>query len=337
MPGRVAGLVAAGLLSAISTSAALAQDGRITEASPGSWQEIAGRTILHFVGGRSLDEASGPSFNPYEIDVESLLYSLGSFFLNTDYTGSSIREGEVSLIAHFSTPLGAFAPSAKTPGIIPFALVKNGLCYGGYVAGFPAPDTIYSVAMADDICHAAIVEEIVYAQYVAENPSTQTDGGTVTEPGPEFDFGAEPTTTVTGFDPGNPLDIDLDVIVWAAYNAAYNLAIADPDYLFIRDGNYTVLREAVVAELQKEGLPGVTVAAGPSESPDAAFGCAPAGTTELRVAFSSGDLGITLVAASARSVSSYRYDPDVSYDLDIDYAQECKREGLARARPGTVR
>jgi hypothetical protein len=56
----------------------------------------------------------------------------------------------------------------------------------------------------------------------------------------------------------------------------------------------------------------------------------------LRVAFTEDFVGITLVAASARSVSSYHYDPGVSFDLDIDYAHECQTEGLGRPRTNNV-
>jgi hypothetical protein len=337
MPVRAAALLAAGLsLAALPAVSAQEAQERIMPAAADSWQDVAGGIILYFVNGRTLEEATGPSFNPFEIDAEALLYNLNVFFLANDYTGSSMREGEVSILAGFNTPLGAFAPSARTPAIIPFAMMKNGECLAGYVAGYPVPDTTYAVDMGSDNCHAVIVEEIVYAQYVAANPSGGTDHepGTIAEPDP--DTLEEPVTTTTTFNPADPLDIDLDVAVWAAYNAAFAIAMTDPDYLFVRDGNFATLRDAILLELQKEGLTGIAVAMEPVLNHDAALGCAPAGTTKLRIAFSAEGLGISLVAASARSVSTYRYDPDVSYDLDIRYAHECKREGMARARAGNV-
>jgi hypothetical protein len=311
--------------SAVLLTPAAAQDSPpiIAPADAGAWQAIAGEAILYYVGGRSLAQTGGDPFNPYEIDGEGLLFALGSFFVTTTYEGAAVHEGEVSIYPQFNTPLAAFEPSAATPGIIPFALMKGGECFGGYVAGYPVPDTTYAVDMTDQICHAAIVEEIVYAAYIAANPAQP-------DPVPHD----EPATTTTTFDAANPLDIDLDVAVWAAYNAAYALAIADADYLFIRDGNFDVIREAIAAELVKESLPGIELIHASTEAE--AFGCAPAGTTEVRVAFTDGNAGVTLVAASSRSVSTYVYKPEVSADLDIDYAHDCAIEGLGRVRARNV-
>jgi hypothetical protein len=321
---RTFALIAA-IASAVSLTPALAQDTppAIAPAEAGTWQALAGEAILYYVGGRTLADTGGDPFNPYEIDGEGLLYTLGSFFVTTTYEGGAVHEGEVSIYPQFNTPLAAFEPSTATPGIIPFALMKGGVCFGGYVSGYPVPETTYAVDMTDQICHAAIVEEIVYAQYLATNPVE-------TEPQPDPEPEDEPVAPTGTFDPANPLDIDLDVAVWAAYNAAYALAIADPDYFFIRDGNFDTIRDAITAQLVNENLPGIAVIHAATEAE--AYGCAPAGTTQIRIAFTAGDAGITLVAASSRSVSTYVYNPDVSADLDIDYARGCTTEGFGRAR-----
>jgi hypothetical protein len=307
-------------VAAAITGPAAAQDApAIVPAEPGSWQATVGNVILHYVGGRSLADVGGPGFNPFQIDGEGLLFSLGSFFVTSEFQGQSVHEGEVSILPQFTTPLEAFEPSEATPAIISFALVKSGVCIAGYVAGHPIPNATYAVDLGNQICHAAIVEEIVYAQYAAANPVA---------PKPE------PQTTVTTFDAANPLDLDLDVAVWAAYNAAYNLAVSDADYLFIRNGDFGLVRDAILKELQSENLPGIEVVEAPTATE--AFGCAPPGKTLIRVAFVANDEGIILAAASSRRVSTYVYDPTFSSDLDIGYARDCQTEGFGRVHAVNV-
>src|SRR5690606_20568004 len=156
--------------------------------------------------------------------------------------------------------------TAATPGIIPFALLQKGVCHAGFVTGYPVPDTIYAVDMHGQLCHAAIVEEIVYADYAARNPGT-----TITRPEAEPEPQGQPDAAPSQFDPANPLDIELDVAVWAAYNAAYGIAIADSGLLFVRDGQFDAFRDAIVAELEREGLTGIDVATAPASSVAAAF------------------------------------------------------------------
>jgi hypothetical protein len=175
-----AALAAAALLAALP---ALAQDdGPIRPAEPGSIEETIGRLILYFVDGRTKDEAMATTndFNPYAIDGESLLSNVGAFFVNTYYEGEAVHEGELSIYPQFNTPLEMFEASDTTPGIIPFALLQKGTCYGGFVSGYPIPKFIDAVDMTGQICHAAIVEEIVYAEFAARDPSTVME--TPTEP-----------------------------------------------------------------------------------------------------------------------------------------------------------
>ena len=330
MHGRLLALLAGGALVAVAVPIA-AQDGPIRPAAPGSVEARAGEAILNDVGGRTLDQAGGDRFNPFGIDGEALLLAVGAFFVTTDHEdGVPVHEGELSIFPQFDTPLAHFERTAATPGIIPFALLQKGVCHGGFVAGYPVPDTIYAVDMNGQICHAAIVEEIVYADYEA-----RTLGAAVAQP--ETEPEGAPRAVPPRFDPASPLDIELDLAVWAAYKAAHRLAIADSEFLFMRDGNFDALRDAILAELEKEGLGGIEVPTSPAPGVAAAFGCAPAGRTELRVALTADNAGITLVAASSRSVSSYRYNPDESADLDIDRARECQTEGLGHQRTRPVR
>lgn len=171
-------LAALALTSAVP---ALAQDtGPIRPAEPGSVEEKIGQIILYFVAGRTKDEAMATTndFNPYAIDGETLLFNAGAFFVGTDYAGEPVHEGELSIYPQFNTPLEMFEPSDTTPGIIPFALMQKGECHGGIVSGFPIPKFIDAVDMTGQICHAAIVEEIVYADFAARDPSTVIESPT---------------------------------------------------------------------------------------------------------------------------------------------------------------
>jgi hypothetical protein len=325
------GLLAATAL-ALAPVAALAQGpgAGITIAQPGSVENLAGQGILYFVGGRTKDDAMRTSndFNPYQIDGDDLLFSLGAFFVTTTYDGEPVDEGELSIFPQFVTPLEAHIPTAATPAIIPFALMQQGICHAGYVAGFPVPDTIFDVDLSGQICHAAIVEEVVYAAYAAASPET----GPVSVPSgePAVEPQEQPAPATTTFDPAMPTPLDLDVIVWAAYNAAYAVAVSGSDYLFIRDGDFATVRAAILAELAKEGYAGVVIAGEPAASVGEAFACGAPGATELKVAFVAGNAGVVLVATSGRLRSSYRYDPSVTYDLDIQTARECQSSGPGR-------
>jgi hypothetical protein len=320
--------VAAAIAAAMPAAAQQAGPVIQTPVDPASVEGVVGTTILHFVRGRSLEQAGGPALNPFGIDADSLLFMAGAFFITTEYQGEPVHEGELSILPQFATPLGAYEPSRDTPATIPFALVKRGTCHAGFVAGHPVPDTLYAVDMAGQICHAAIVEEMIYAAYAANLANRRPEPEQPPESGP---------ASAPGFDPAFPSDIDLDLAVWAAYNAAYDLASNDPEDRFIRDGNFARLRNAMIENLVQEGLPGVSVGTAPAETIDAAFGCAEPGTTVLRVAFTGDGLGITIVAASAHRQSSYRYDPDLSADLDIRAARACNAEGLGRVHTVNVR
>lgn len=310
---------------ALGMSPAFAQDAVIHPAEPGSIEDKAGYVILYFVGGRTKEEAMATSndFNPYQIGGEDLLFSVGSFFITTSYEGQALKEGELAVFPQFNTPFSGFEPSAATPGIIPFALMKNGTCHAGFVTGYPVPDTINAIDLTGQVCHAQTVEELLYADYAARNPEP------VVEPEEEPSPAEAPAHV---FDPLNPTPLDLDTIVWAAYNGAFSVAMADPDYLFVRDGNQAPLLNAIEAELKKEGFEHINIVDAPL--PADAYGCAAPGGVDLRFAITNDNAGLVLVAASSRLASTYVYDPDVSADLDIDFSHECRTEGLGR--PGTL-
>lgn len=311
----IVGTIAAVMLSA----PVIAQDsepaGAITPAAPGSWQATAGEVILHYVDGRSLADAGGPNFNPFGIKGESLLFELGAFFITATHAADTVNEGELAIFPQFTTPRGgAIEASAATPAIIPFAVMKSGVCYGGYVAGHPVPDQVFTVDMTGRLCHARSVDEAVFAAYQA---------AAVEEPEP-----AAPPPVETSFDVRNPLDADLDLAVWAAYGAAYDVAAADSRFRFVRDGDSAPLLEAIGGALTAQGLAAITVV---PTAPDEAIGCAPPGTVELRVAPSADGAGVTLVVASPRRMSAYAYAPDVSADLEILAPRSCQMSGPGRA------
>ena len=289
-------------------------------AAPDSWESIAGQVILHYVEGRSLEDAGGPSFNPYGIEVDPLLFALGAFFITADYAGEGVHEGEVAIFPQFTTPRsGAFEASPSTPAIIPFAMLKAGTCYGGYVTGHPVPDQVIAVDMTGLQCHAALVDEAVYALYQAASEE-ETAEPMESVPAPD-----------TGFDPRNPLDADLDRAAWVAYRAAYTLATSNAEYDFAPAGDYAPLREIVAAALVAEGLGAVEVSATPGASVDDVMGCAATGGVELHIALTADNAGIAIVAVSPRRMSSYVYDPDTSDELLVQPARTCRTSGAGRA------
>lgn len=300
---------------------ALGQTPAMAPAAPDSWESIAGQVILHFVGGRSLEQAGGPAFNPYGIEVDPLLFALAAFFVTAEYTGEPVHEGEVAIFPQFATPRGgAFEASPETPAIIPFAMMKSGACFGGYVTGHPVPSEIVAVDMSGLVCHAAAVDEAVYALYAAQTAVFE----------PVEEEAPEQVPMRSGFDPRNPLDSDLDRAVWIAYGAAYALATAGNNYQFAPGGDFDALRSAMAEALGNEGLGAVTVLDSALATPDEARACAAENGTELRVALGPDFAGIAIVAASQRRMSSYLYDPDSPEGLLVEPARTCRTSGAGR-------
>lgn len=154
----------------------------------------------------------------------------------------------------------------------------------------------------------------------------------VAAPGSPATAGPSAVDPVPGtFNPALPSDGDLELAVWAAYNAAYNRAILHPDYLFFSGSDYEAIRDAITSELATEGLEDVIVAGVPATDFAATRACGQSGQTELRVAFSADGAGIAIGAASGRRAYGYEYDPAVSTELVIIGPRDCASSGFGRA------
>lgn len=317
------------------TVPAMAQSLPGTPAVEGTPEWLVGDGVLYFVGGRTREEAGNDSFNPFGIDPDSLLFHVGSFFVVSDFTGEPIKEGDLSIYPQYAMPRGEGVASAETPPIIPFALMQQGTCYGGYVTGFPVPDTTYAVDMTDALCHADTVDQMVHNTYEkAANDPQPTDPTptepTPTEPTPE-EVPEPPVEPVPGFDPAAPQDAQLQAAVYAAYDAAYAIAVAHPNYEFWDGSDYAPVRDAIAKALADQGLAGIAVAADPVAAPADTRACADRGKTELRLAFTADRLGIAIGVASSRRTYGYEYDYAISPDLRTIELRDCATSGTGRA------
>jgi hypothetical protein len=324
------------LMSLAFTALALPATAQTLPGAPaveGTPEWLVGDAVLYFVGGRTREEAGGDEFNPFGIDPDSLMFHVGAFFIVSDLSGEPLKEGELAIYPQFAMPLGAGVPSAKTPPAIPFALMQQGECHGGYVAGFPVPDTAYAVDMSGAPCHADTVEQMLadsYAQAApAEQPTAPVDAPSAPEepaiPAPE----AAPVPLA--FDPASPRDQQLRDAVYAAYAAAYGLALADPDYAFWDGTDFAPVLTAITGALASAGLAQITIAETPATDPGAAKACAEPGTTALRIAFTPDGAGITVAAVSDRRVYAYEYDYAVSADVRVTEPRDCATSGPGRA------
>jgi len=290
-----------------------------SSAVEGTPEWLVGDAVLYFVAGRTREEAGGDEFNPFGLDADSVLFHVGAFFIASDFSGEPVKEGDLSLYPQFVMPRGEGTPSAETPPIMPFALMQQGTCHAGYITGFPVPDTTYAVDLTGALCHADTVEQLVRDSYAQAAPSAPT------EPAPEI-----PATPLV-FDPAFPHDHQLQDAVYAAYNAAYGLALLDADYAFWDGSDFGPVAAAVAAALADAGLSQVTITGSPAADPAAAKACAEPGTTALRIAFTADRTGITVAAASSARVYSYDYDYAVSPELRVTEVRECVTSGPGRA------
>lgn len=322
---------------------ALAVDLPGTLAAPESPEGLVGEAVLYFVGGRTREEAGDDAFNPFGMDADSVLFHVGAFFIVSSFEGEALKAGELALYPQYVMPRGEGTPGVDTPPIIPFALNRNGACYAGYVTGYPVPDATFALDLAGALCHADSVEQIVADAYRAAGPVTGDDTAPADDAEPDEQlipddpaitedaapFGAPPPL----FDPAAPSDRQLQDIVYAAYNAAYERAVADPDYRFWDGSDFTPVRDAVIAALAGQGLSQVTVGLQPVGSPAEARACATGGRTELRIAFTPDGFGIAVAAASPGRVYAYEYDYAVSPDLQIVEPRDCATSGPGRVGP----
>lgn len=304
-----------------------------TPAAEGTPQWLVGEAVLYFAAGRSREEAGNDDFNPFGIDPDALLYHVGAFFIVAEeFTGEPIKEGELSLYPQFVMPRGEGTPSETTPPVIPFALMQQGICYAGYVSGYPAPDSVYAVDLDGAVCHADTVEQLLGDNYAQAEPQQAPDVPSE-EPVPEIPSIPEPEAPPASlaFDPAFPTDQQLRDAVYAAYTAAYTLALADADYAFWDGSDLAPVRGAIAVSLADYGLGAVTVAESPASDPAAAKACAAPGSTVVRVAFTSDRSGIVVAAASDRRVYAYEYDLGISPDLRVTEPRDCATSGPGRA------
>ena len=119
-----------------------------------------------------------------------------------------------------------------------------------------------------------------------------------------------------------PSDADLERAVRAAYTGASAFAAAHGNY-FARDGVFPPLRDAIAAELVKQGLAAVTVPAIPADDPAAMKTCLTAPGAELRIAVTTYGDGISLVAVTDARDFAYDYDPHKAPDIVVTKAEDC--------------
>lgn len=336
-----------------------------TIAAPGSDVDKVGQIIVAAIGGRTVQEAidaGGDNSNPFGLDADPLLTAAGVYFISNDESGAAIEQSEFSIYADYITPGGLFLPSDLTPAILPFAFNRGGKCFGGYVTGYPAGDKVYALDMTDRVCNSKTVDDAVNAAYhlvsaetakPADGSSSGTNNGsTGGEPSAAKPSGNEPTGDEGGtdeeaaasgatpsatppdntvFDGAAATDHDLDMIVYAAYVAAYRQALKHNNFFVSADFQYADLRNSIRDALEKEGYGATTVATAPSPSATAAKSCATDGKIELRLAFNADGVGVTLAAVSDKRLSAYDYDPAKSASLAITKGEDCGAAGGAGA------
>jgi hypothetical protein len=332
-------LVLAGLL-ATASPAVLAQGVPPTSGSP---VERAGDVIIYFADLAGPDGIADDAFNPFDIDGEALMQEAGVFFVTVDFEGEEVHEGEIAIFPQFRTPFQAFSPGPLTPRMIPFAMRKNGACLAGYVAGHPLPDYVMQLDVGNLGCHALTVESVLLASYAATAKGTADAAAALAAAGlsSPTTSSAEPlppveltATAVTDFDAAFPTGLDLEVIAWAAYNAAYARASTNGDVFAAGDAEAEALRAEMLTEIRREGFEGVTVTA--AATPAEARACAEPGTTVLRVGFSADGQGVFLAAAGASMVAAQEYDPATASEMTVTKARDCATSGLGRAGPGSL-
>jgi hypothetical protein len=336
LTGRAAG----GSLGPAAGAAGGVDSGDATAAAAGV--ERVGRVILEAAGGRSLQQAlaaGGAPENPFGLAADPLLAAAGVRAISADATGKPIAEGELSIYPDYVTPGARFTPSAAMPPILPFAFERGGTCYGGYVTGFPAPATVEAVDMTGRACNARSVDNVVAARYrrmaagepvaspAAETGSAGGDAGTA---GPAAGGAGSGPVAATRPPPDNSLfdgtsatDLDLEMIVYGAYSAAYNRAVEHQNFFTDADFGFAALRRAIRDALEKEGYGATSVPELPAADAAAAKACADNGRIELRAAVTRGGTGIVLAAVSDRRLSAYEYDPEQPGKLVITHAADC--------------
>ncbi|MEO6636362.1 MAG: hypothetical protein ABIN41_12255 [Devosia sp.] len=269
-------------------------------ADPQSPVGLVGQLIVDSADGRSYDEAfaqTKSSFNVYGLDEGLLLAASGMRRLSQDMTGSGVRANELSILMTFNTPGGKFTPNVQTPPMIPFAFLKDEVCQAGYAVGFPAPDKVYAIDLADAPCSAYSVSDRKAEDYRAIEESIENAAHSMG-------------------------DAALEGAVRAAYAAAAAHAASRDNY-FARDGAFAPLREAIVAALDTDEFKAVLVPAEPAADLEAARICLPSVGTELRIAVNAYGDGLSLVAVTDTRTFSYHYDPHETAEIVVSPAAPC--------------
>ena len=311
-------------------------------AKPGSDIDKVGQVILEAVNGRTVKQAldAGASRdNPFELEADPLLLAAGAYFISTSNT-EPLAQSEFSIFPDYVTPGGGFEASETTPPIMPFAFNRGGICHGGYVTGYPVPDSIYAVDMHGKVCNAAAVDDMVHAAYNKLAAAGKPDGGTApnatgstTAPGKTSGVPgkAEPAAGKpvdnSVFDGRSASDHDLEMLVYAAYTGAYNEALKHDNYFTGNDLSFSDLRDAIRMTLDKAGYGAADVETQPFDNADGAKTCAADGGVHVRVAFNGDGAGISVVAVSGARMAAYEYYPDRSSDLSIVHARRCLGSG----------
>jgi hypothetical protein len=122
--------------------------------------------------------------------------------------------------------------------------------------------------------------------------------------------------------PAGLSDADLELAVRAAYTGASTFAAAHGNY-FARDGVFPPLRDAIVAELAKEGFGTITVPAIPADESAEIKTCLATPGAELRIAISTYGDGIDLGAVTDTRAFGYAYDPHKAADIVVTKAEDC--------------
>ena len=332
--GRAWGAIVALAMVGLGAGSSIAQE--VTVPAEGSPVALVGEAILYFAGVAGIDAVGPEAFNPFAIDGEALMGHAGLFFISTDFTGEPVHEGEIVIFPQFQTPFASFNAGPVTPRLIPFALKQNGQCHAGYVAGHPEPQMVYEIALDGLACHAITVEALMAGGYAAaskggDDVKAALEAAGITQ-APALPPVELTETAVSNFDPAFPTGLDLEVIVWAAYNAAYARASQDEDYFARDEAGAEALRAAMLTEIRREGFEGVTLVA--VDNPAEARACGEPGATTIRVGFTKAGDGIFIAAASDRRLAAQEYDPSVSGEMVVTKARDCATSGLGWAGPG---
>ncbi|MGN6102985.1 MAG: hypothetical protein ACTHOR_17740, partial [Devosia sp.] len=261
-------------------------------AAPGSDVDRVGQQILSAVAGRTAQQAldgGAPKDNPFELDADPLLLAAGVYFIADAGDGHPLEPSELSIFPDYVTPGAKFTPSDKTPPIMPFAFNRGGICFGGYVTGYPVPDKVFALDMHGRTCSARTVDEVMAVEYASR--AGRDAGSSVPSGGPAAGQPAGASaaggTDETVFDGVTATDHDLERIAYGAYAGAYNQALKHGNFFSSGDLNYAALRSAMRNALEKEGYGAANVETSPAASIAAAKACATDGRIGVRVAFNS--------------------------------------------------